>query len=531
MKLKRIFLSLILTASMLMTAACSSDVSLDDDAADVNATLTSDTEKQTTESTTASSTVKEIEPTEETSTNEAEETFATETIATTKVTTTTATTVSVTAPTTASDTTAEAVSSASDTASTAASSASTTVAATTKTTTTTVTTTTTSTVTAQPPSSNGKTVLLNALNLPSDVENMVNAMGAGWNLGNSMDAYIASGASETAWGNPQVTKELINAVKAAGFKTIRIPVSYMGKVDENNDYTIDQSWLNRLNEIVDYAIDNGMYVIINIHHDGNNDWNNGAWIDCSASDQTKIREKFRRMWEQIAERFKNYSDHLVFESMNEIMQEGNYTTNVPSDFYNNINTLNQIFVDAVRASGGGNSSRWLLIPGYNTNIDATVLSSFKLPTDSANGRLMVSVHYYDPYDFTLNPNSQIFKWGNDASSGKKTNWGHEDYVEKQMQKLYNTFTSKGIPVIIGEYGAFDKTWSDPASAEYRRYYYEYVAKSAVNYGCVPVYWDNGYDGKNGFALFDRKTADVLYPELVAAIIRGADRRAYAISVP
>ena len=347
-----------------------------------------------------------------------------------------------------------------------------------------------------------------------------------------MDAYSSSGASETAWGNPKATKSLIDAVKSAGFKTVRIPVSYMGKVDESNNYAIDKAWLDRLNEVVDYVIDNGMYAIINIHHDGNNDWNYGAWIDCSAADQSKIREKFRRIWEQVASRFKGYGDHLIFESMNEITEEGNWSgTPKKSSFYDNINALNQIFVDTVRASGGNNSSRWLLIPGYNTNIDGTVSGSFKLPADSVSGRLMVSVHYYDPYEFGLQETAAIYKWGNDSSSGNKPAWGHEDYVEQQMQKLYNTFTSKGIPVIIGEYGAIDKTWADPSSNLYRRYYFEYVAKSAVNHGCVPVYWDNGYDGKNGFALFDRKTANLLYPELVAAIVRGADRKPYAISVP
>ena len=510
MKFKKSLVSLLLAAAMLISTSCSGETTIDDVQTDNSGTvtITAETEEQTAETTTTTSSKKETKPTDDTSVSEKtteSSTAETTTTATTTTTTTAATTTTTTAATTTTTTTAA--------------------------TTTAATTTTTAATTTQAAPTTSKTVQIDALNLPANVENMINAMGAGWNLGNSMDAYSGSGASETAWGNPQTTKALIDTVKAAGFKTVRIPVSYMGKVDENNNYTIDQAWLNRLNEIVDYVINNGMYAIINIHHDGNNDFNNGAWLDCSASDQTKIREKFRRIWEQVSAHFKNYGDHLIFESMNEIMQEGNYSTNVPADFYNNINTLNQIFVDTVRASGGNNSSRWLLVPGYNTNIDATVLNAFKLPADSASGRLMVSVHYYDPYEFALNEGSQIFKWGNDASKGKKPSWGHEDYAEQQMQKLYNTFTSKGIPVIIGEYGAIDKTWSDPASSEYRRYYFEYVAKSAVNHGCVPVYWDNGYNGKNGFALFDRKNATVLYPDLVSAIIRGADRKSYAISVP
>lgn len=530
MKFKKCFISLFLAASMLITASCSRESTLDEIQTDDSGTasVTADTEEQSAETTTSVSTEQETAP--EVDTSDTEETSESSTAETT--------TTSVTATTTTTSASTTTTNQATTSSTAAATSTTTTTTSTTTTTTTQATTTTTTaattaaTTTSQSTSTDSKTVQINALSLPSNVENMVNAMGAGWNLGNSMDAYSGSGASETAWGNPKITKELIDSVKSAGFKTIRIPVSYLGKVDENNNYVIDQSWLDRLKEIVDYATDDGMYVIINIHHDGNNDRNYGAWIDCSASDQTKVQEKFRRMWEQIADCFKGYGDKLIFESMNEIHEEDNWnSTPKKSTFYDNLNALNQIFVDTVRASGGSNSTRWLLIPGYNTNIDGTVGGSFKLPSDSASGRLMVSVHYYDPYDFALNEGSQIYKWGNDASKGKKTNWGHEDYVEQQMQKLYNVFTSKGIPVIIGEYGAIDKTWSDTASSEYRRYYFEYVAKSAVNHGCVPVYWDNGYDGKNGFALFDRKNAKVLYPDLVAAIVRGANRKSYAIAVP
>ena len=382
---------------------------------------------------------------------------------------------------------------------------------------------------AQQPSDSGKTITINAESLPANVENIVTSMGAGWNLGNSMDAYSGDTSSETAWGNPKTTKELIKTVKAAGFKTIRIPVTYRGHI-EDGTYEIEKAWLDRVNEIVDYVIDEGMYAIINIHHDGNN--HNSAWLNCAAADQTEVRAKFRRIWEQLSERFKNYGDRLVFESMNEILEEGNYSTNISAEFYNNINELNKIFVDTVRASGGKNADRWLLIPGYNTNIDATAGDfGFVLPKDSAKQRLMVSVHYYDPYALCLDETKKVYKWGNDATKGGKPNWGHEDYVEQQMSKLYDVFTSKGIPVIIGEYGIIDKTYVSELSNTYRRYYLEYVAKSAVNHGCVPVYWDNGYDGKNGFALFNRKTNTVIYKELTDAIVRGATRETYAISIP
>ena len=147
----------------------------------------------------------------------------------------------------------------------------------------------------------------------------VKDMGVGWNLGNSLDAYKDGKGNETAWGNPYITKELIRAVQDAGFRTIRIPVTYMGQIGAAPDYTIDEKWLDRVQVVVDVALETGMYVIINIHHDGNNDMENGAWIDISQPDQTQMQEKFKAVWTQIAEKFKGYDEHLIFESMNEIM--------------------------------------------------------------------------------------------------------------------------------------------------------------------------------------------------------------------
>lgn len=362
------------------------------------------------------------------------------------------------------------------------------------------------------------------------VEGIIEDMKAGWNLGNSLDAYSGAAASETAWGNPQTSREFLQSVADAGFGTVRIPVSYMGKVGNDPDYEIEGEWLDRINEVVDYALDAGLYAIINIHHDGNND--KYAWLDVSEEDQSEIRKKFKKIWEQLSERFKDYDHHLIFESMNEILEEGNYSTNVKPATYENINTLNQIFTDTVRVSGGKNTDRWLLIPGYNTNIDATMPEiGFTLPEDSAENRLMVSVHYYDPYDLCLNEQKKVYKWGLSASKGGKTTWGHEDYVDAQMQKLEEAFTSKNIPVIIGEYGIIDKTWVNEESNIYRRYYLEYFAKSAKEHGALAVYWDNGYDGNNGFSLFNRYTGEQLYPELIEAIVRGGTQKDYEIAPP
>ncbi len=358
-----------------------------------------------------------------------------------------------------------------------------------------------------------------------DAEEIAEKMNLGWNLGNTFDAYSDGRAGENAWGNPNVTKELIQAVKANGFDTIRIPVSYLGRTGEAPDYTVEAAWLDRIQEVVDYAMEAGLYTIINIHHDGNNDTANGAWIDCTAEDQKPILEKFSKLWEQIAARFAEYDERLIFESMNEI-HDGTYQK--PSGesgqrFYDNINALNQVFVDTVRASGGKNANRWLLVPGYNTNIDYTI-EGFVLPEDPAEHRLMVSAHFYDPYQYALEENFNTAVWGKDAEGN--CGWGNEEHVDAQFARMESTYVDNGIPVIIGEYGAINKH-----NDEYRNYYMEYVTKSALDHDLVPVYWDNGYDGDFGFALFDRATGDVLHEELLDAMNRASSGKDYTVKAP
>ncbi len=354
---------------------------------------------------------------------------------------------------------------------------------------------------------------------------MAGNMELGWNLGNTFDAYSNGIAGENAWGNPSATQELMHAVRAAGFDTVRIPVSYLGKVGEAPDYTVESAWLSRLQEVVDYALEADLYVIINIHHDGNNDKGNGAWIDVTNPDQSAIQAKFQKIWAQIAAQFADYDQRLVFESMNEI-HDGSYQA--PSGesgktMNANINALNQIFVDTVRESGGKNADRCLLVPGYNTNIDYTI-AGFVLPEDSAADRLMVSVHFYDPYQYALEEKMKCNTWGNGAPGN--CGWGNEDFVDAQFDKLVTTYLANGIPVIVGEYGAINKH-NDP----YRNYYMEYVTKSACDRGLVPVYWDNGYNGDYGFALIDRNSGAVLHPGMMDAMNRAASGESYEIAKP
>lgn len=361
------------------------------------------------------------------------------------------------------------------------------------------------------------------------------AMGMGWNLGNQLEASSNKVPSETAWGNPIITEDLIKAVKAQGFNTIRIPVSYLSKIGDAPDYTIDSAWLDRVQEVVDYVVGNDMYAVMNIHGDGYYTVD-GGWLLCVDDNQDEIKAKYEAVWKQIADRFKDYDEHLIFESMNE---EFDNTYGRPNkDGYANINEYNQIFVDTVRGTGSNNTKRWLLLPGWNTNIEYTAGNyGFVIPEDklceSDGKRIMISVHYYDPYNFTLDENSSSAKtqWGKYATENFD-NWGQEDYVDSQMQKLHDTFVAEGYPVIIGEMGVQDKTHLSESFNEYRRYWLEYVVKSAKANGCIPVYWDNGWNGKNGFGLFDRTSCTVTQQSLIDAMIRAINSDSdYEIAAP
>ena len=349
---------------------------------------------------------------------------------------------------------------------------------------------------------------------------IASAMGAGWNLGNQLEASLNGTPNETSWGNPTINANLIKAVKNAGFRSIRIPVSYLGKISSNSSYTIDSSWLNRVQQVVDMCIANDLYVIINMHGDGYHSVD-GGWLFCDGSNQTAIRAKYKACWKQIATRFRSYDQHLIFESMNEEF-DGTYGT--PNrTYYENINQLNQIFVDTVRTSGGNNAKRWLMLPGWNTNINYTVGDyGFRVPTDNtctAGGkRIMISVHYYDPWGFCGEESTTATQWGSKANNSSKVDsWGDESYLKSQFNSLYNKFCSQGYPVVIGEYGAIDKSAFDSNNTACRAEFASKVCTYAKKYGCIPIWWDNGATGTYGFGLFNRNTGAVTQPKIINAI--------------
>lgn len=361
---------------------------------------------------------------------------------------------------------------------------------------------------------------------------IVEAMGPGWNLGNQLESVTDNVPEETNWGNPVITEKLIQSVKAAGFKSIRIPVSYFAKIDDDKDYTIDSKWLDRVQEVVNYCIKNDLYAVINIHGDGYNTID-GSWLLCNGKNQTEIKKKYKKVWKQIAERFKNYDEHLLFESMNEEF-DGSYSE-PNKEYYQNINDYNQIFVDTVRKTGDNNTKRWLIIPGWNTNIDYTAGDyGFKLPTDQYRDksidkeeqRIMISVHYYSPWDFCGGENCVITQWGNEADDPSKTSTTcDETYMKNQLNLMKTTFADKGYPVFIGEYGSIDKTSYDSENEYYRAYFARKLCQLSRKNGCIPMYWDNGYNGVHGFGLFDRTTCEITQPVIIDAIMEGFGQKA------
>jgi len=346
-----------------------------------------------------------------------------------------------------------------------------------------------------------------------DAKSLVAQLSIGWNLGNSLDAV----GGETAWGNPMVTPALIQAVAAAGFKVVRVPVTWAKHFGAGPTFTIEPAWIKRVEEIVSYVTDSGMYAIINVHHDGA-EGGDGEWLSlrdssgsANAAHDMAVQAQFVALWKQIATHFANHGDKLLFESMNEI--KVGYEKPDPA-YYKPINALNQVFVDTVRATGGNNATRCLVVPGYNTNIEYT-LAGFTAPTDPAPGRLILSVHYYDPWSFA--GSGETHAWG--MGSPGADNWGQEAHADAQFEMLKTKYVSAGLPVIIGEYGAVHQE----SAANYRRYYMEYVTKAAVDRGIIPVYWDNGgkNSGADGFGLFDRASSQALYPEVLQAMMRAA----------
>ncbi|MCR5771113.1 MAG: glycoside hydrolase family 5 protein [Butyrivibrio sp.] len=344
----------------------------------------------------------------------------------------------------------------------------------------------------------------------------VRDMKLGLNIGNTFDAFVDSGVNddltiETAWGNDKVTKEFIKAIHDNGFSTVRIPISWHNHVDENNK--INEAWLDRVQEVVDYAVEEDMYVIINIHHDNHLEAN-GLYPDEEHKEQSL--DYIESIWTQVADRFKDYDNKLIFESMNEprlVGHNNEWWIDPNNEDCKNaiaiINELNQKFVDVVRASGGNNEDRYLMCPGYCASPDGVLNDGFVIPTDSADNKIILSIHAYTPYSFALeSPGIDNF----DASSAAS----RKD-IDYFMEKIYTKYISQGIPVVIGECGCVDKNGNLQDRVDWAAYY---TAK-AKSCGLPLLWWDNGAFSGNGelFGFIHRDDGTLEYPDMMKAMLK------------
>ena len=321
-------------------------------------------------------------------------------------------------------------------------------------------------------------------------------IGLGWNMGNHFDAISNGVSGETLWGNPKCTQATFDGVKAAGFKSVRIPITWMGQFGGAPDYKIKDAWMDRIAEVVGYAHNAGLVTIINMHHDENHaddHWQDIAGAANNAALNETIKSTLFALWTQIAERFKDCGEWLIFEPFNELNDGGwgwssEYQAN-PSKQNNVLNEWLRVFVTAVRATGGENATRWLTLPGYCANIDFTI-KGLVIPEDYVdNNRFIVAVHDYDPYNYTLNDNG-LDEFGHTAAADKCG--GKESEVTSPMAQVKEAYLDKGIPVYIGEMGCSMMTGE--RGIAFKKYYHEYFVKACHDYGLPAVLWDNGAEG-------------------------------------
>lgn len=332
----------------------------------------------------------------------------------------------------------------------------------------------------------------------------VQNMKLGWNVGNSLDstgAWINPDRPynfETAWGNPVTGPKLIKAVKASGFNAVRVPVTWMEKMDENGN--LNEEWLARVKEVVDLVIAEDMYCIINVHHDtGGGD---EAWIRADKEMYDNgMSERYAFLWKQIAEYFKDYDGRLLFESLNETLDANSNWGGSTAENYEVVNMLNQLFVDTVRATGGNNSERNIIVLTYGASSAASQVGGFIVPQDTANNHLIAEVHIYDPSGFCN---------GNDET------WDEEDrqVLETIFERLNKEIIeAQGVPMIIGEFGSHDNFGTEEYATERAEYASDFVS-IAKKYGITCFWWDDGGPMK----IFERIRGEVVCQQVVDAMV-------------
>lgn len=326
----------------------------------------------------------------------------------------------------------------------------------------------------------------------------VKKMGTGINIGNTLDATgireRREGASveyyETYWNNPQITKKLFKAIKQEGFRTVRIPVTWDEHMDES--YQVDDLWMDRVVQVVEEALDEGLYVILDSHHE--------TWLVPTPESEENTKRILCIVWRQIGERFEPYSDYLLFEGMNEPRNIGSDKewSGGTKEEREVVNRLNQAFVDTVRETGGNNKSRYLILAPYGNNYNEAALLSFDVPKDK---NIIVGIHAYIPYGFALQDNGT-----NHFNQEKEEN---TDKIKQVMHNLNKIFIRKNIPVMITEFSCLDKG-NLSQRVEWTRFYTTEAKKNGISY----VWWDNGVKSN----LIDRREYDSKYPQIVDALL-------------
>lgn len=338
----------------------------------------------------------------------------------------------------------------------------------------------------------------------------------GWNLGNTLEPPTGEGT----WG-PAATRELIRAVAGSGFNTIRLPVAWDSHANAST-HEIDPAWMVRVRQVVDWCYAENLYVIINCH------WDNG-WFENHITDAVDgaINAKMQSYWTQIATAFAGYDQRLLFAAANEPNCDSAAKWATLRSYYNT-------FISAVRATGGNNTVRWLIVQGPNTNIDLSEQLVASLPNDPTPGRLAFEVHYYDPYQWTIMPQDEswgktFYFWGqayhHATRADRNASWGEESYVNAQFQKMVEKFVIRGVPVIVGEFTAIKRSGrTDLTGADFklhvaaRTYFHKYVVDAANSRGLKPIYWDIAGQ------MFDWTTGAVIDPDNVKALTGGAALR-------
>lgn len=340
-------------------------------------------------------------------------------------------------------------------------------------------------------------------------------MGVGWNLGNTFDAHGAPdpAADETYWGNPATTKEMIDAVRLQGFRTLRLPVTWSEHVGGAPDHAIDRDWLERVAEVVDYAYGEGMYVILDTHHEPD------YWLKPQKDGLEKTEEELCAVWRQLAERFADHGERLLFEGMNEPRVKGS-----PEEWSGGtqegreaVNRLNAAFVRTVRACGGNNASRCLILCPYGNSVTAQTLGELEIPADDEN--IAVAVHMYTPYFFAFDPGQDSVSEWTPALKGE---------LSANMKLLDRYLIDRGVPVIITEFGAVRKTCRDADGTERENtdqvlaWLADYM-EMAGQRGIPCIWWDNGIYDADGekFGIFDRRSLTWYAPKIADALVENA----------